>query len=232
MFALSLGLITASCGGTASESSGSNGTGGSTTSTAGAGGTAGTGGTTTTLTKTCEEPTVLTQGDGSESGFVKCKDGSTNREKSVACQLVPASDSCEPGPSVFGNCKTAADCVAHPNGTCQADAILPASPPTCSCAYQCQSDADCDAGQVCGCGYNGGWPHCIAAPSCKESADCPSGECGLSYYTNGCTMQYNLACRTAADECRVIDDCAPTGSVCSQTMATGSWTCSSYNCTL
>lgn len=226
---LLLGLIAVSCGGTASESSGSNGTGGDTggsgTSTAGAGGT-------TTLTKLCEDPVMIPQADGSESGFVKCKDGSIDREKSVACQLVPTTDTCDPNAGYSGNCKTGADCTAHPNGTCQADPVGPVGPPTCSCQYQCQSDADCDAGEVCGCGREGTWPQCIGATSCKLNTDCASGECGLSFYTNGCTNKVNLACRTAEDECRIPEECFPTGSVCSELMASGHWSCSSPDCTI
>lgn len=238
---LALALIAAACGGAATgciESKGSGGGAGGgsagsagTAGSGGSGGSTGSGGTTGTLATTCESPEALKQADGSDNGFVKCKDGSFDREKSVACQLVPATDTCNLQPGYGVACQTGADCTAHPHGYCGLDPVISGFTPTCSCAYQCESDADCGVGQICACGRDGFWPSCIDAPGCKLNSDCASGECGLSFYTNGCTGTYSLECRTASDECRVVDDCAPTGSVCSKTVASGSWTCSAINCT-
>jgi hypothetical protein len=74
--------------------------------------------------------------------------------------------------------------------------------------YGCETDADCEAGEVCACpGVATEVPRCIPA-ACTTSADCGGGLCGLSVVTGGCgNVSRRLACLTAASECR--DACPP-----------------------
>lgn len=104
-----LGLTTASCHGTGNGSQAGGGASGTTEST---------GGTTATVNHVCEDPVPLLQSDGADSGFVQCADGSTDHAKSVTCVLANLPGTCDPTSTYGGDCKTAADCSAHPHGAC------------------------------------------------------------------------------------------------------------------
>lgn len=224
-FALLFGLFAASCGDGAGGGSNSNGGQAGATSTAGAGGT------TATITRTCEDPMPLLQEDGSESGFVRCKDGSLNHDKVIeTCQPVPSQDQCDPNAGYVGSCKTSADCTEHAVGYCFVNFPIPSGMPYCACRYQCQTDADCAPGQICACGSDGDWPTCIDVGNCKESADCPSGECGVSYYSDGCGGGSKLECRTDSDQCRVVADCNTDNVSCSKSFDADNWVCTTYTC--
>lgn len=203
-----LGLATAACGG--NVTSGTGGTGGATSG--------------------CENPTPILQPDGSESGYVKCADGAINRVAPVACVGAAVVDSCA-GTEDTLDCTTAADCTGGPNGTCQSYAPGPGGPTYCSCLYQCNTDADCAAGEACVCAGVFSTSFCAQKGDCLKGEDCATTECGLASYTDGCGTSYYTFCRAGSDVCRVDADCGATQN-CAKTDVTGTWKCTDATCTI
>lgn len=215
MFA-ALGLVTAGCGGNVTLSGGGGGAGGG----SGAG---------------CAGSSPILQPDGKPSGFVTCADGSIDRASQATC-TVKAVDTCK-GTEATLNCTTAKDCTAKPYGSCISVSGGAPGPETtwCQCQYQCSTDADCDAGYVCSCAgvADPGVAYCIPKSNCATDADCGSGECGLSAWDNGCGIAYSVACRSAADTCRVKSECTdPAYSECGVDGAGNPFKCQPVGCAI
>ncbi|MFO0588968.1 MAG: ferritin-like domain-containing protein [Polyangiaceae bacterium] len=216
MFA-ALGLVAAGCGGNVTISgSGGGGAGGGT----GAG---------------CAGSAPILQPDGKTSGFVTCADGSIDRAAQAAC-TVKAVDTCT-GTEATLNCLTGKDCTEKPYGSCIAVSGGAPGPETtwCQCQYQCSTDADCDPGFVCACAgvADPSVAYCIPKDNCATDADCTSGECGLSAWDNGCGTTYSVACRSAADTCRVKSECTdPAYSECGVDSAGNPFKCQPVGCAI
>ncbi len=232
-----LGLSAVAC--SSSVESGSGGSGGSagsgaSSSTSGQGGAGGSGG------SGCEGATPILFADGTNSGYVRCDDGTIHREAAVACDPTIGAAACE-GTEPSKSCTTDADCTAQPHGKClHHDVSFDNPEPSCGCAYSCANDADCGADAVCVCPgvvENGvAWPRCSSQAKCNTDADCPSGECGITSFNDGCFQQIGLACRSDVDTCRVDADCMA-GFSCatipfSQSPNPGTFNCETQNCAI
>lgn len=176
--------------------------------------------------------------DGQYSGFKKCPDGTLHRADAVACNPdvgIFACDGTEIGPP---SCATDADCTAKPNGHCgkTINIDLNGLAEICGCIYPCTSDAACDAGNVCVCAgvVPANVKNAFCAPAgCLIDSACPSEECGISSYdSEGCGYWTSLSCRSAADECRLAEDCAP-GEICEISLFNpGPWACVLPGCAI
>ena len=160
------------------------------------------------------------------SGFEKCNDGILHRADKVACE-VPITPSTCPGDALAG-CKTDADCVEKPFGSCQLDMVFGGfTEGTCSCNYGCQTDADCGAGEICRCGGDGLglYTQCIPA-GCTQDSDCPDGEiCGLSPDT--CAPGgFLTACTTPDDLCPDVNTCGSSTCI----FVDAHWECNNVAC--
>jgi hypothetical protein len=99
---------------------------------------------------------------------------------------------------------------------------------TCSCVYGCQTDADCDAGQVCRCAGEGlgRYTECIPA-ACSTDADCDGELCGFAL--DVCEPDVVRAhCTTPNDLCHGDGDCASPPCVYDQ--AVEHWLCADAVC--
>ncbi|MRG93124.1 ferritin-like domain-containing protein [Polyangium spumosum] len=231
-----LGLSAVACGSTVENGGqggqGGAGTGASTSATSSQGGFGGWSG--------CAGATPVLLADGSDSGYVKCDDGTIHREVAVACDTTIDAPACE-GTEPSKSCTTDADCTAKPHGKCiHQDPAFENPEPSCGCVYACANDAECGEDAVCVCPgvVNNGvaWSRCSAVAKCATDADCPSGECGITSFNDGCFQQIGLACRTADDACRVDADCMD-GAACaalpySTTGEPGTFNCETQNCAI
>jgi len=220
---------------------------GSTVETGGSGqGGAGASGTTTTTTGQggasagCQGATPVLLPDGTDSGYVKCDDGTIHRASVVTCDPTISAAACA-GTEPFLNCTTDADCTAMPHGKCiHQDPSFDIPDASCGCVYSCAEDADCGADAVCVCNGvvdNGvPWSRCASSAQCQTDADCASGECGITSFNDGCFQQVSLACRGADDPCRVDADCADIGGGSCVTLPftsnPGTYNCEFQNCAI
>ncbi|MCC6524629.1 MAG: hypothetical protein IT373_18375 [Polyangiaceae bacterium] len=178
----------------------------------------------------CQAPTPL----GVGSGLVRCADGSVNRESAGSCTPGVVGPACQ-GTETVQNCTSDAECSAHAYGRClsgmQGGGGQASS---CDCSYSCATDADCDSGQACLCaGATADLAGARCAPaSCFTNAACASGECSVSTYHDGCYARAYLACRSAADTCRVDAECTTPGETCDLVWTAGesAWACRSFDC--
>ena len=160
------------------------------------------------------------------SGFQQCNDGIIHRAEVVACAAPATPSSCID--NVGLGCKTDADCVEKPFGSCQETLTFGGfTVDGCNCVYGCQTDDDCGAGQICRCAGTGLglYTECIAA-ECTSDADCPAGEiCGLS--PDICAPGgFLTACTTPNDTCDSDSQCA--APPCN--FAGDHWECSNAAC--
>ena len=219
-----LGLSLVACGGNVG-SGGNAGSGGS-----GGSGGGGAGGGSVLAPCTGEKP--ILQPSGADSGYVLCDDGRINRAFDAVCDILLV-DSCE-GTETTLQCMTGADCTAKANGTCQSFSYQgPTLETGCACAYECEGDAQCAAGEACVCaGVTGASASFCASPGdCLGPADCASGECGLARYDDGCGEARYAFCRDGDDACQVPADCEG-AEQCAKTDATGTWKCLDVTCTI
>lgn len=219
------GAAVGGSGGTGGESLGVGGA-------AGAGGQAAGGG---SPPDPCVSPTPVIV-DGHDSGFVTCADGTIHREKVGVCSTTNNAQACI-GNEALLDCQLDSDCTAKPNGKCihQVGGFAPGGDNTsCGCVYACQTDAECDAGQICMCdgvmNSENPWSHCVDTTGCRLSSDCAEGECGLSVWFDGCFWHEALKCRTPEDDCRLDADCPGGISVCE--ISDDVWSCNSTLCTI
>ena len=237
-----LGLSALACGSTVEG--GGSGEGG-------AGGSGGTGANTSTSSSVgqggsgaggsgCAGGTPIVLADGTDSGYVRCEDGTIHRATAVTCDPTINAAACD-GTEPYKSCTTDAECTAKPHGKCiHQDPAFENPEPSCGCVYSCANDAECGEDAVCVCAGvvdNGvAWSRCSASAKCATDADCPSGECGITSFNDGCFQQVGLACRSSADTCRVDTDCM-TGFACatlpySTTGAVGTFNCETQNCAI
>jgi hypothetical protein len=152
----------------------------------------------------CEDPQPIMQANtDTPSGWVRCADGFVHREEAVAC-LAPQIEDDPLCADQGGLCATAADCQDAAYGGCAMDPIGIAG---CTCRYGCETDADCETGEVCACaGVTGEFPACIPA-GCVDDASCGDGLCGLSAYDDCCGVTYQAHCADEVEECHVSAEC-------------------------
>lgn len=151
----------------------------------------------------CEDPEPLTHPvTGDLTGFVRCADGFIHREQAVDTVIPAVPEPC--GSSTDDACATHEDCTGAPLGRC---VDTPSLLGGCECVYSCESDADCDVGEVCvGDAFTGDVPRCTPA-GCTRDADCDDGLCGLAVWSEGCGERFSrLACMSATSDCR-MDSC-------------------------
>jgi hypothetical protein len=140
-------------------------------------------------------------------GWVTEKDGSVHRGSRTTCDVTIQQSTCA-GTESRLFCHTDADCKDGPHGRCVTG--IGQIGTYCGCAYACETDDECGAGEVCVCRGTGalGATHSVCAKAaCKVDADCPGSSCGLSVYNNGCHEEVSVACRSKADACRSDRDC-------------------------
>lgn len=235
-----LGLSAIACGSTVegggSGPGGSGGSGASTSSSSstsssqgGGGGFAG-----------CTGGMPILLADGSDSGYVRCDDGTIHRAAAVACDPTINAAACE-GTEMYKECTSDADCTAKPHGKCiHRDASFDSPEPSCGCVYACANDAECGADSVCVCQgvvqNDVAWSRCSAVAKCTTDADCASGECGITSFHDGCFQQIGLACRADTDACRVDADCMNGFSCATLPYSTvgmpGTFNCETQNCAI
>jgi hypothetical protein len=131
-------------------------------------------------------------------------------------------------------CKTDADCKEHPYGKCVSGRGQAGT--YCGCRYSCANDSDCAADEACICkgvGRGGAGYSSCARATCRVDADCASKQCGLSEYSNGCSTNVSLACRTKEDACKSDNDCGP-GSQCAVVRPgpNANWQCGRRSCVI
>jgi hypothetical protein len=101
--------------------------------------------------------------------------------------------------------------------------------PTCFCLRQCQTEADCVAGERCMCslrvsvpgGTLSGPPQCVGG--CRSDVECGDGErCLASVFAP--TIEFH--CTSQEDECDPTQDCPASGPpVCLFDTTLGHWAC-------
>lgn len=132
----------------------------------------------------------------------------------------------EGDPSGLTDCETDEDC---PEG---ASCVADSQGSQCRLPPECDSAADCGAGNQCFCaaefrGSGGSTPYsafnqCLPA-ECQRAEDCGAFSCGVSYATcEGFTGAY---CHTAEDECTRTSDCGD-DETCAFSPQDGHWVCS------
>ncbi len=183
----------------------------------------------------CGDPQEITLVDGSASGYVRCGDGSVNRDAAVAVDpslYIDAVPACSVASHGGSTCETDEDCGGGAWTRC-ADDLWSGGAVTCSCVTLCSDDADCEPGFACVAPEPAeglAWPVCKPA-NCASGDDCASGECGLFSEPHGCYVDSGLACRTESDACRGDADCGDEDEwTCALVGAPdpGAWSCESW----
>lgn len=216
---------------TVSSSSGSGGAGG-------AGGTGGTGGALGPGDAVCAGAKPLMATNGMPTGFAQCPDGTIHRNEVVACDATIDAPTCT-GTEQTVSCTSDADCTMGPHGKCASVELLDDTGLTtlCGCFYACANDAECGTGNVCVCGgvleTDNDWSLCAPA-ACGTGDDCESGNCAITMYTDNCSVDVNLGCRTPADACHIDDDCASVDGPYRRCVLTNAaaWACEASTCIL
>lgn len=151
----------------------------------------------------CRDPRPVLR-NGAPTGFVECAGGWTHRTAPAACP--PPAPSAEAACS--GGCSKDADCAEKPHGRCRVLQVLGGAT-MCTCAYACETDADCGAAEVCACGDDGG--RCVPS-DCRAPNACGTGLCASAVTKPTCgTALYQ--CQRPEDACMTDADC-PAGEVC------------------
>lgn len=160
----------------------------------------------TTPAATCDDPRVVTDYLGNDTGYVECADGAINRVRQQPVSPPPAG-SCDGHGQ--GECTVDADCTAQPMGRCHITFYPRGCKPDCGCFYpDCSSDDECPNGHTCA-------PvellhtevaRCVPG-ACVGPQDCESGECGFFAYDDACEKKGGVSCRTDADDCHASGEC-------------------------
>lgn len=174
----------------------------------------------------CADPVDILQTDGeTPSGLVRCADGLIHRAQAVTCVTPMAATNCLE-PFDGSECTSDADCVEHGFGTCMESILCGFTAGPCGCVYGCESDADCDAGQVCLCAAEGvsARSRCVAA-GCTTDDDCGGAACTASTDSIDAPAVAQFACHGADDACCSDAACEP-GAECRFGVSTpGEWAC-------
>ncbi len=168
-----------------------------------------TGDTTSGSSETGEEPDCapLLQGFTDmtvPSGWVECPGKLPHRVSAEACVVPTTPSNCQLDDQP---CKTAADCVEQPFGSCQQFSVQFLG---CGCSYGCETDADCEAGSVCRCAGDVLGPVTRCVPSaCTDDEDCGGEVCQFSHSEGyDCLDEVvNGACTTPDDVCDTDPPC-------------------------
>lgn len=153
--------------------------------------------------------------EGRHTGFVTCPDGQVNRLFATTGWLPSTYVPPDPPMPLAGDaCTTHADCTDGLYGSCERPNYTTVYPAVCM--YACGSDDDCGDTEICQpplSSWFGAMDHgvCIRA-YCTDAHDCDSWECGYKRNAVDCGSGLPpgptlMTCRSAADECRVDDDC-------------------------
>ena len=182
----------------------------------------------------CQDPVPVIDGDGNDTGYLKCADGTIHRAMALDCDPTIDTLSCG-GTEDNKECEADSDCTDGPNGKCvtginYAEYEGQEDRTYCRCEYACERDEDCGVGEVCVCNevVETGISQSSCQPAnCQTDADCESGECGISSYNDGCTDLVGLACRSSQDACRLHDECSSENLECAIDTYSGSltWAC-------
>lgn len=220
-----LGLGAGACGSSVDTPAGPSGTGGSGAGTSSGPGSGG-------GSAVCDGAVPVPASDGSDSGYMRCPDGTIHRVAALACNT--SAPACG-GTEDQINCQSDAECAEAPNGRCASGTGVDfgGDYSYCGCVYPCETDTDCGAGLVCVCPgvveTGAPWSTCQAAV-CATGADCDSGECGISSFNDGCGEIVQLACRDESDACRLDTECGATESC--TTYGDFEWNCWGSNCAI
>lgn len=182
----------------------------------------------------CEGSTPILQAgvEGSmPAGFEVCDNGVIHRPATTVCaQPASTAPSCELEEQ---SCTADAECTDGAFGRCiqYTDPFL--GEDFCGCRYGCETDSDCDAGEVCACGAADipGYPsqsQCIPA-GCTDDAACGETMCALGAADDGCSRWYEAECLDETSECMVDDECESLGN-CFPDTESGQWTCQDFCC--
>jgi hypothetical protein len=127
-------------------------------------------------------------------------------------------------------CRNEADCTDRAFGRCYGFMYDAGAIEYTNCAYDgCRTNADCPAGTICACAFEG-LLQCVRA-DCLIDANCPAGEQCVRADFCGQPLGPFL-CTSPADECRTNDDCvrARTGDSCSVLPDGGHFACTRAVC--
>jgi hypothetical protein len=169
-----------------------------------------------------------------QRGWVTSPDHTAHRVSKTTCDTSVDQKACA-GTEQNQSCHADADCKAKPHGKCTSGVSM--SGTYCGCVYPCESDSECDAGQVCVCKGTGTMQAkqsvCVQA-DCTVDAECSEGTCNLASYNSGCSEELRVACRTSDDACHNDADCK-LGRACfpEQGKAKGErarWKCADWSC--
>ncbi|WAS91993.1 ferritin-like domain-containing protein [Nannocystis punicea] len=159
------------------------------------------------------------------SGWVKCGDKLPHRVEAEVC-LVPAPpSSCD---LMNQPCQTNDDCTEFPFGSCEKFTV---GFEACGCSYGCETDADCEPGNVCRCAGDVLGPATRCVPSeCTSDADCGDQVCQFSQSQGyDCPIEVvNGACTTPNDLCDTDPPCGDTP--CAYNTDIDQWECSLVAC--
>lgn len=155
----------------------------------------------------CAEAVVISNADGTPTGYVRCAGEAADRVGPAACEAVHRVRACEADDDgLDGTCTRDEDCRERRFGACAGPGQFGSS---CHCVYACESDADCDAGEVCVCdAVHRAGSRCVSA-GCMDASDCDTGRCGAAAFNSGCGLAQGVVCRTDADTCGGNADCPP-----------------------
>lgn len=138
------------------------------------------------------------------SGYVDCKEGLRHRLSRQACKNSERDEQVAPGAcDIEGECcESDSDCGA--SSACWASGVDAQGENYGVCSLRCETDDDCESGQICECGAAAG--RCVAA-TCATDSDCAGTLCVRSMRDEGCGPQITYSCQTQDDECLTDSDC-------------------------
>jgi hypothetical protein len=169
-------------------------------------------------------PNGCAAASGYSNNLEECASGFMHRTSSNECVLTDRNAAPPPagaggGASSEQVCEYDSECGVEPNGYCVSEDAQFSGDPVNYCIYACQSDADCETGDVCSCETNtyqraGARDFLeigICRPAtCETDADCAPGMLCISPVDSACGTPRPSAyhCQTEADDCAGPADCA------------------------
>jgi hypothetical protein len=169
-------------------------------------------------------PTGCGAAAGYSNNLEACGSGFVHRTNSSECVLTDR-NAAPPAGGAGGeasngqDCEYDSECGVEPNGYCVTEDGDVGGGPFNYCVYACQSDADCETGEVCSCetdtyqraGALDLLELGICRPaSCETAAGCAPGMLCISPVDSFCgtPRPSTFQCQTEADECAGPADCA------------------------
>jgi hypothetical protein len=130
-----------------------------------------------------------------DGGWRVCDGELFHRPSAGSCGVVldPRRDDGTDGSTLApGSCRQDNHCTERNNGYCRG----------ARCFYICDTDADCNTGEICFCLLGS----CIPA-ECGTDGDCAGSSGCVASQENVSGAPYRAACQTAEDDCAVDSDC-------------------------